>query len=298
MDYYKKYIKYKKKYLQLKKNIQMENSKNLNMEGGNLNVPKIAFSNDTNNSDIYSWNDNTKTLHAFKNTYIFLSSVYLCEFNYFKNKFNMSYCSQNALNLYNLLKNINNKYYLICINYLNDGPNSYYDTDFQFGITETKNNGETYTECARRGIIEEIGLNFNIDDLEKTKVNNTYNNKIICYIFKLSDLNHEIINSNSKLKLNGGNINIFHHKRVTPFDHKKMKANIFIYDTLNNIIKYLSARYTEDLNNKHYIIDNNTSITNVKLIKTNIEKKNINICVIPLYDIKNMLMLIYNKKIN
>jgi hypothetical protein len=208
----------------------------------------------------------------------------------------MSYCSQNALNLYNLLKNINNKYYLICINYLNDGPNSYYDTDFQFGITETKNNGETYTECARRGIIEEIGLNFNIDDLEKTKVNNTYNDKIICYIFKLSDLNHEIINSNSKLKLNGGNINIFHHKRVTPFDHKKMKANIFIYDTLNNIIKYLSARYTEDLNNKHYIIDNNTSITNVKLIKTNIEKKNINICVIPLYDIKNMLMLIYNKK--
>jgi hypothetical protein len=305
MDYYKKYVKYKKKYLKLKKklitNTIIQEGGNLipiYMLGGYFDVPKIVFSNDINNSDIYSWHDKTKTLHAFKNTYIFLSSSQLCQFNYYKNKFNMSYCSQNALNLYNLLKNINNNYYLICINYLNNDPNSYYDTDFQIGITETQNYGETHNECARRGIIEEIGLNFNVNDLEKSKLNNTYVNNMICYMFKLSDFEHEAINSKSNLKLNGGNTNIFQQKRLTKFENKKIKTNVFMYDTLKNIIKYLSLRYTDELNNIHYIINNNISITNVKLKNTNIEKKNINICVISLYDVKNMLMLIHNRQFN
>ena len=178
----------------------------------------------------------------------------------------MSYCTQNALKLYNLLNTINNNYYLICLNYLNNNNNSYYDTDFQIGISETQNYHETHTECARRGIIEEIGLNFNINDLEKTKLNDTYNDNSVCYIFKLSDLKHEIINSNSNLKLNGGNIHLS-QEHLTIFKNKKIKTNIFIYDTLKNIIKYLSVRYTDKLNNLHYIIDNKISITNVKLKK-------------------------------
>lgn len=255
----------------------------LNMQGGYLDFPKIAFSNDINNSDIYSWYDKTKSLHAFKNTYIFLSSSQLCQFNYHKHKFNMSYCSQNALKLFNILENINNSYYLICINYLNNNPNSYYDTDFQIGITETQNYKETYTECARRGIIEEIGLDFNVDDLEKTKIDKTYFNSMICYIFKLSDLECKIINSESKLKLNGGhmpekklenkNTNVFLQKRLNPHETEKVKTNVFIYDTLQNIIKYLSLRYTDKLYDIHYVIDNNISITKEKLKKTNTEKK-------------------------
>ena len=293
--YYLKYIKYKTKYSNLLNKLkQQQNTNTYNlMSGGYYNVPKYAFTNDKTTKDIYMWNDNKKVLTILSNNYIYLSSSLICPFNYSKH-FNINYCSVPTYKLYNLLRNISDEYYMICINYVDKNN----DEDFQIGLTESINKNEEITQCARRGIIEELGLNFKHSEIINCKLTNSYVNGVKCFICKLSDLTLEFFDETTNLNLNGGKITENFQNSQKKYTVPFTKVNIFIYDTIENIIKYLSKRYIGDLTYSHYLIDNKLTITLEKLRKTNKEKKSINILTLPMVDIKNMLLSVHNKKFN
>ena len=314
-NYYEKYIKYKIKYLNLKHklNSHFVTPKN-DLIGGYFNVPKYAFSNDSNNKDILKWYDD-KSLHIIDDKYIYLSSAMICPYNFSKH-FNIEYCSIPSFKLHNLLSNIDDEYYVICINYVNSDGSK----DFQFGITESINYNETDVDCVRRGIIEEIGLSFNNDELNIGKQSETYIDGVKCYINKLSDLELYEFNETTNLGLNGGifddsvkkcmsrNVDLNKYKdkyknkykcinaeRAINTSNDVRKISVFLYDSLSNIIKYLSKRYVSKLNQEHYIIDGKTTINKKKLYKTNLEKKNLELYLVSIYDIKSMLQKIYDK---
>jgi hypothetical protein len=289
MDYKEKYIKYKLLYLNLKSKYNYHQYGGLN----NYMIPRYAFTNNRDNMDIYKWDDKNKSLNIIDDNYIFLSSS-ICPDNFLSN-FNIDNCNNATFKLYNLINKIpsDSNHYIICINYYDIDTDL---KDFQIGITETTNLYENEYECVRRGIIEEIGLCFYIEELMIGKQDYTYNDNIICFINKLSDLKLKNINDKSDIKLKGNLV----HKNINKNKKQKIKQkiNIFLYDTLDNIIIYLSQRYINGLTKYHYNINNKFTITTNILEKVNNEKKNLEIYVISVIDIKNMLLKINKKEFN
>jgi hypothetical protein len=318
MEFYQKYLKYKYKYIKLKKfkNTQI----NINQYGGLDNdllitdnlfdslsdhlpinkIPRYAFTNEKNNKDILKWNDNKKAFDIIYDEYIFLSSVIICNNNFLSN-FTIDNCLKNTLKIYNIINKIPENNYIICINYVfKDHKNII--KDFQIGITESSNLNENAMACARRGIIEEIGLCFDIENLNNKLESEIYNN-IIFLTGKLSDLKNIKYDENTLIGLYGGKLKKYEYIQNKKFKKEgskiiKYKTNIFLYDTLSNIINYLKNRYTGKLTKNHYIINNEYTIIDNKLLLTNKEKDDLEIYAVSIFDLKNMLIKIHNKDFN
>lgn len=191
------------------------------------------YSGSTETNEIMIWNDDTKEFTP-------LPSII------------KSPCAQHVLvrnEVLTVLGEIPDDEYILCLQY-----KKYKDT--QIGITETNNKGETFIDCAIRGVFEECGI-FVHTDREAIVKDTRANNDFQCYIIKINRCDHKKMLADGSIKFNGSKSKI------------KKKSLVLVHGKLSDIHKILSDRFTGELTPNMYLSDTNPK----SIFDVNTEKK-------------------------
>lgn len=253
MDYYQKYLKYKKKYIELKqqggiikpsrchtksisecerehpmcvifKGYCVGSTANVHEKNEYVNMRECVKkqNENENRTQIIPTKEIESKIKITQNLPNILQMDVINEFLPYKQKFiNYSNYLQHILvnvNLVCRLKELDEDEYVVCIEYKNKkgfGP-----TDIQIGMSETLVQGETFNEGAERGIFEEYKLYINVD-----------NNAFLRDVFEIKNKNSQSIDVQAYF------LNVDENTLQNHIKMKDEKTKKFKYDLNPNIAK-------------------------------------------------------------
>jgi len=241
MDYYSKYLKYKKKYLNFK-----------NTSGGaGAAVPierSIIFDGVVSNNTTITKYSTTSQHILVRNEIINIQEYlgYICPSTAFGD----------TPNLDGYINNLENDQYFICI--YHNGKR-----DTQIGITEGCLKDETFQNCATRGIFEEAGIHVAITPYD-AKFRDTRVKDVQVYIKEITPPPENTVTH-----------------PVMPFDTNNFNSSmpkkgtlILLHGTMDHLISILQER-TRVINSTHFVNSTVLSIRHIRKANEEINKQKI-----------------------
>ncbi len=239
MDYYKKYLKYKKKYLNLQSLLSGSGGKGNREIRDQINLKKDLYGNPIESDDELGNSDSDdEQIRPIRNrpvprqptvsNFLDIPDSHFLQYSRDEGRFvrvgrpKLSLNQQHVFgktSVREAINRINPNHYILCVQF--DGR----DLDMQIGLSETTKVGETFKTCAVRGVLEEVGLVVNPENMDfVTCVNWTNGDRSLLSQLYIAEVN-QVFNDYHNASL------IRNVRKDTHPDDKTRKSLVLLHGT-------------------------------------------------------------------